>query len=80
MYTYYGRMGTRYTTVHELGSGGEGTVYTLSGYNGIVAKIYKPERFKTSADRDTMERKLKAMISMNVSYLVDGIASISSFN
>lgn len=74
MNTYYGRMGTRYTTIQELGSGGEGTVYTLSGYNGIVAKIYKPERFKTSADRDTMERKLKAMISMNVSYLVDGIA------
>lgn len=74
MNTYYGRMGTKYTTVQEIGAGGEGTVYTLSGYSGIVAKIYKPERFKSTADRDTMERKLKAMISMNVSYLVDGIA------
>lgn len=74
MDTYYGRMGIRYTTVQKIGSGGEGSVYTLSGYDDIVAKIYKPERFKTSKDRAAMERKLKAMISMKVPYFIDGIA------
>lgn len=74
MATYYGRFGTRYTTVRQLGAGGEGTVYTLSGYDGIVAKIYKADRFRNSNDRNIMERKLKAMLSMNVAYIIDGIA------
>ena len=77
MATYYGRFGTRYTTVMQLGSGGEGTVYSLSGYAGIVAKIYKADRFHNSNDRNIMERKLKAMLSMNVEYIVDGIARFS---
>lgn len=77
MATYYGRFGTQYTTVKQLGSGGEGTVYTLSGYDGIVAKIYKAERFHNSNERNIMERKLKAMLSMNVAYIVDGIARFS---
>lgn len=77
MATYYGRFGTRYITVKQLGAGGEGVVYTLSGYDGIVAKIYKSDRFHNSNERNTMERKLKAMLSMNVSYIIDGIARFS---
>lgn len=74
MATYFGRFGTRYTTQQQLGAGGEGSVYSVSGYNGLVAKIYKPDRFKTSSDRATMERKLKAMIGMNIKYMIDGTA------
>lgn len=77
MATYYGRLGTRYTTVKPVGTGGEGTVYTLSGYDGIVAKIYKAGRFRNCNERGIMERKLKAMLSMNVAYIVDGIARFS---
>ncbi len=73
MATYYGRFGTRYTTAGQLGSGGEGTVYTLSGYNSIVAKIYKDSRFPDGNSRAVMERKLKAMLAMNVPYTVSGV-------
>lgn len=73
MATYRGvQSSKRYTLGQQLGVGGEGIVYDLVGDSAHVAKIYKPDRFKTTADRNTLERKLKAMLSMNIKAIVDG--------
>ena len=63
---------TVYTPGNQLGSGGEGTVYAISGLSDKVLKIYHPTHFKTEANRSTMERKLRAMLKMNVDTIVDG--------
>ncbi len=64
--------GKNYTLGKELGAGGEGIVYEVQGDNSKVAKIYKNDKFKTPNDRMTMDRKLKAMIRMNIPVYVDG--------
>ncbi len=73
MATYYGQSGACYTTGRRLGSGGEGTVYALSGYDGLVAKVYRDSRFSDVNARSVMERKLKAMLAMHVPYTISGI-------
>lgn len=69
--------GKAYTLGSKLAEGGEGTVYELSGDTGHVAKIYKTTRFKTEDERDTLERKLKAMLSMNIKANVDGLLRLA---
>lgn len=78
MASYSGIAGRkRYTLGQQLAAGGEGIVYELSGDSSHVAKIYKPNRFKSEVEKGVMERKLKAMISMNVSATVDGLLRLA---
>lgn len=78
MATYSGVAGRkRYTLGQQLAAGGEGVVYELSGDSTHVAKIYKPNRFNSEAEKSTMERKLKAMLAMNVSATVDGLLRLA---
>ena len=72
MAVYKSSSGKIYTLGKQLGDGGEGIVSEIQGENSKVAKIYKADRFKTDQDRFTMERKLKAMLDMNISVYVDG--------
>ena len=72
MAVYKSSSGKVYTLGAQLGTGGEGIVSEIQGENSKVAKIYKADRFKTDQDRFTMERKLKAMLDMNISVYVDG--------
>lgn len=72
MAVYKSSSGKVYTLGAQLGTGGEGIVSEIQGENSKVAKIYKADRFKTDQDRFTMERKLKAMLDMNISAYVDG--------
>lgn len=71
---YYGRLGTEYRLGEKLGSGGEGSVWTISsaGKNGLVAKLYNYNRFKTIEERDKLERKVKTMVEMNIPCVIDG--------
>ena len=61
MPVYSGMYGTCYTTGKTLGSGGEGTIYSLTGHGNLVAKIYNSEKFHNGQERKQMERKLKTM-------------------
>ena len=72
MAVYKSSSGKVYTLGAQLGTGGEGIVSEMQGEISKVAKIYKADRFKTDQDRFTMERKLKAMLDMNISVYVDG--------
>lgn len=60
-----------YTPGHLLGSGGEGAVYEIVGSSDKVLKIYHATHFKTEVERSTMERKLRAMLNMNVAAVVE---------
>lgn len=78
MASYTGSSGKKtYTLGTQLAAGGEGVVYEISGDNAHVAKLYKADRFSSEAERATMERKLKAMISMNIPAIVDGILRLA---
>ena len=66
-----------YTLGQQLAAGGEGIVYEISGDGNHVAKIYKPGRFSSEAEKNTMERKLKAMLSMNIPATVDGLLRLA---
>lgn len=78
MASYSGIAGRkRYTLGQQLANGGEGIVYELSGDSSHVAKIYRADRFKSEAERSVMERKLRAMINMNVSATVDGLLRLA---
>lgn len=77
MQTYTGMSGSKYILASVVGSGGEGTVYDISGRSDIVGKIYSDTIFKTDIDRQTMERKLKTMIGMNIRIKVDGILRLA---
>lgn len=72
MSSYNSSSGKSYTLGARLGYGGEGEVYEIQGDDTKVAKIYKNQKFKSEAERSTMERKLKAMIHMNIPVYVDG--------
>ena len=72
MAVYKSSSGKIYMLGKQLGDGGEGIVNEIQGENSKVAKIYRADRFKTDQDRFTMERKLKAMLDMNISVYVDG--------
>ena len=69
--SYRGSSGKIYKLNHNLGEGGEGIVYGLLDDDKHVAKIYKENYFKTKSERDTAERKLKAMVAMQLSGYVD---------
>lgn len=78
MPSYSGVAGKKkYTLGKLLASGGEGIVYEISGDSTHVAKLYKPDRFKSDAERSTMERKLKAMIAMKLATTVDGLLRLA---
>lgn len=77
MPVYSGMYGTCYMTGKTLGSGGEGTIYSLTGHGNLVAKIYNQKKFHNGQERKQMERKLKTMISMNVSTMPDGIMRLA---
>lgn len=64
--------GIIYTLGRQLGSGGEGIVYEISGSSDRVMKLYHTTHFKTDIERSTMEQKLRTMLSMNVDTVVDG--------
>lgn len=72
MNNYISLDGLVYTLGEKIGAGGESIVYEIQGDNSKVAKIYKNEKFKTANERNTMDRKLKAMIRMNIPAEVDG--------
>ena len=77
MNSYKSYSGKQYILANVLGSGGEGTVYNVRGDSSIVAKIYKDGKFHSVGDRQTMERKLKTMINMNIPPQVDGILRLA---
>lgn len=78
MANYTGVAGRKhYTLGQQLAAGGEGIVYEISGDSSHVAKIYKPGRFSSEAEKNTMERKLKAMLSMNIPATVDGLLRLA---
>ena len=77
MATYTGATGGKYILGQQLGVGGEGVVYELSGNSACVAKVYKTTRFKSESEKETMERKLKAMLAMNISATVDGLLRLA---
>lgn len=78
MASYSGVAGRkRYTLGQQLAAGGEGIVYEISGDSTHVAKIYKPNRFTSETERSTMERKLKAMLAMNIPAIVDGLLRLA---
>ncbi len=77
MPVYSGMYGTCYTTGKTLGSGGEGTIYSLTAHGNLVAKIYNPGKFHNEQERKQLERKLKTMISMNISTMSDGITRLA---
>ena len=72
MASYTSYSGKKYILGSELGEGGEGIVYDIQGDSEVVAKIYKENKFKSSNDRLTMDRKLKTMIKMNIPVIIDG--------
>ena len=67
-----GLNGRTYSLGEKLGEGGEGTVYSLPGDSGRVAKVYKAEHFKDADARRRTEEKLKVMLAMNMPNTVDG--------
>ena len=69
--SYRGLSGHIYNLNNDLGNGGEGIVYDILNDSRQVAKIYKSSHFKSKNERDTTERKLKAMLAMNLSGYVD---------
>ncbi len=70
---YKGLKGNIYQLNNVLGQGGEGVVYDLLNDSTRVAKIYKADHFKSKKERDTMERKLKTMLSMKLTGYVDNL-------
>lgn len=74
---YTGVYGATYNLGSQLGAGGEGTVYAIQGSSDKVAKLYKPDKFKSKALRDEKERKLKVMIGMNIKAKIDGILRLA---
>ena len=77
MMIYSGKTGIKYKLEKQLGSGGEGSVYTIAGHSDKVAKIYKAERFHSTHDRTTMDRKLQAMLAMKIPAPADGIIRLA---
>lgn len=78
MANYTGVAGCKhYTLGEQLGAEGEGIVYEISGDSNHVAKIYRPGRLSSEAVQNTMECKLKAMLSMNVPAMVDGLIRLA---
>lgn len=70
---YYGKNRKLYELEDKpLGSGGEGSVYRIKGDPGSVAKIYKPERLNTTAERTRMKEKLEAMLAAPLSPYTNG--------
>lgn len=77
MVSYSGIDGKReYTLGEEIGRGGEGTVHEVRNDHTLVAKIYRSNRY-SEEDRSAKERKLKAMISMNIRATVDGVLRLA---
>ena len=72
MKKYAGLSGNNYALDQKLGEGGEGIVYAIKGDNSKVAKIYKPSHFKNASERETMNRKLRVMLKLGISPVVDG--------
>ena len=72
MASYNSYLGKQYILGKKLGSGGEGTVFTVQNDSTIVAKIYKANKFKSSSERLMMERKLKTMINLNIPVRIEG--------
>ena len=75
---YYGLLKKQsYEIGQKLGCGGDGMVYKIQGFPDLVAKIYRPGRFASDEDRTTMDRKLKAMLSIKIRDRVDGILRLA---
>ena len=58
MATYHGNKGL-YREANQLGSGGEGTVYSISGNPNSVLKIYHPAKLTSE-----LRRKIELMVSI----------------
>lgn len=74
---YTGAYGATYNLGNQLGAGGEGTVYAIQGAPDKVAKLYKADKFTNKSLRDAKERKLKAMIGMNIKAKIDGVLRLA---
>lgn len=74
---YTGAFGATYNLGSQIGSGGEGTVYSIQGSSDKVAKLYKPDKFANKTLRDAKERKLKAMMGMNIKSTIDGVLRLA---
>lgn len=74
---YTGAYGATYNLGSQLGAGGEGTVYAIQGSSDKVAKLYKADKFTSKSLRDAKERKLKAMMGMNIKAKIDGVLRLA---
>lgn len=72
-----GVTGITYNLIQQLGAGGEGSVFTIQGNNDKVAKIYNKKILQNRTLRDQRERKLKAMLKLNLPVRVDGILRLA---
>lgn len=72
-----GVSGITYNLIRQLGAGGEGSVFTIQGNNDKVAKIYNKKILQNRTLRDQRERKLKAMLKLDLPVRVDGILRLA---
>lgn len=70
--TYQGKNNKTYVLGSKIGSGGDGEVYTITGMPHLLAKIYRSNHFHNSSDRNEMQQKIEAMLTINVPAYQDG--------
>ena len=71
MATYHGNKGL-YHEANQLGSGGEGTVYSISGNPNSVLKIYHPEKLTSE-----LRRKVELMLSIRSRFDNSALSSLA---
>lgn len=69
--------GKEYRLDKKIGAGGDGTVYSIQDSQDLVAKIFRESRMADTTRRSTLERKIKAMIKMNIETRMGGILRIA---
>ena len=72
MATYHGNKGL-YHEANQLGSGGEGTVYSISGNPNSVLKIYHPAKLTSSE----LRRKVELMLSIRSRFDNSALSSLA---
>lgn len=71
MATYHGNKGL-YREANQLGSGGEGTVYSISGNPNSVLKIYHPAKLTSE-----LRRKVELMLSIRSRFDNSALSSLA---
>ena len=72
--TYYGRNGRAYVPDKQLGSGGEGAVYSLCGNDRSVLKLYHADKLNHCPD---LQEKLQTMLDQPVDRYIGTVLSVA---